>query len=155
VSALTGTTNLALVARLAQKPRKGVLDLLEIAENCNDCGLAVLVEVHAQKAIADHPRYPVATTVDIRGRRERVAKIMRLAEMINEDGLRALCQKATKTQDEHPRSPTTKADIVQLPKRPANKGRKARFADPDGAMRGAAMTAVGQEAAAVAAFRTD
>lgn len=128
MSALTGTTNLALVARLAQKPRKGVLDLLEIAENCNDCGLAVLVEVHAQKAIADHPRYPVATTVDVRGRRERVAKIMRLAEMINEDGLRALCQKATKTQDEHPRFPTTTADIVKFQKQAARMEKKPQGA---------------------------
>lgn len=128
MTALTGTTNLALVARLAQKPRKGVLDLLEIAENCNDCGLAVLVEVHAQKAIADYPRYPVATTVDVRGRRERVAKIMRLAEMINEDGLRALCQKVTKTQDEHPRFPTTKADIVKFPKQAARMEKKPQGA---------------------------
>jgi len=128
MSALTGTTDLALVARLAQKPRQGVLDLLEIAENCNDCALAVLVEVHAQKAIADHPRYPVASTVDLRGKRECIAKLMRLAEMVNDVGLRALCKVAAKTGTEYPRYPTTTADIVKFPKQAARMEKKPQGA---------------------------
>lgn len=117
MNAATQVTNLALVAPLVQSSRKGMIELLEIAESVSDVGLVALVEVWAKNAIADHPRYPVASTVDLRGKRERIAKLMRLAEMVSDVGLRTLCKVAAKTGTEYPRYPTTTADIVKIPKK--------------------------------------
>lgn len=117
MSAVTRTTNLALVTPLVKKPRNGTLDLLETAENL-DYDELLTMKVWAEHAVADHPRYPIAISVDVRGKRARIVELMRLAEMVSDAGLRALCQKATEL-----RCSRTSADIVQLPKRPTSKKR--------------------------------
>lgn len=118
----TRTTNLALVAPLVNKPRVGILELLGAIENIDLDGLLTM-KVWAQHAVADHPRYPVAISADVRDKSARIVEVMRLAEMVDDAGVRSLCQKATEL-----RRSQTLADVVQLPKRPASKRRKARAA---------------------------
>lgn len=122
MSAVTRTTNLALVTPLVKKPRNGMLELLGAVENIDHDGL-ITMKVWAQHAVADHPRYPVAISADVRDKSARIVELMRLAEMVDDVGVRALCRKATEL-----RCSRLSADIVQLPKRPANKGREAEAA---------------------------
>ncbi len=122
MSATNPVGRVALVAPLVQKPRVGILELLGTVENIDHDGL-IAMKVWAEHAVADHPRYPVAISADVRGKRAHIVELMRLAEMVDDAGVRALCQKATEL-----RCSRISADIVQIPKRPVSKDRKPRAA---------------------------
>jgi len=115
------TAILAQVAPLIQSPRKGILELLELAENISHDGL-IGMKVWAEHMVADHPRYPVAISVDVRGKRADIVELMRLAEMTDDAGMRTLLQRATT------RYPLTSADIVKFPKQTARMEKKPQVA---------------------------
>ena len=105
------------VVAFAKKPRNQIYKLIELSDQLNDDGLRILSRVTPDLA-GKYPRYPVGLSVTTGGLRYDVVNLLKIAELVSDEGLQKMLEKAleiaTMYDGEYSRRPKAGAIIINL-----------------------------------------
>jgi hypothetical protein len=82
------------IVTLESKPREQLYRLLEICDQLNDRGASILSEI-VSRLPGIYPRYPLKTSVNVKGLRNDVIKVLQTAELVSEEGLTQMLNEAS------------------------------------------------------------
>lgn len=82
------------IVTLKSKPRDQLYLLLEICDQLNDGGARILSDI-VTKLPGKYPRYPLKPTVNVKGLRHDVIKVLQTAELVSDEGLTEMLNDAS------------------------------------------------------------
>lgn len=82
------------IVAFENKPREQLYRLLSDCEELNDSGMRILSEI-VSSVPDEYPRYPLPPSVSTNGLRNEVVHVLRTAELVSDDGLVEILNKAS------------------------------------------------------------